>query len=199
VKMRTTSQVLADLDGDLNPDPTTRAHGDVFRPEKGRGRQLGTPRGQSVTHKPAVSPGVERYDPTVGVLPRAEIRRLLVKWLTTKTGPLAGRGDQYTIREIARLAVVHDVCIDRLKYDLPGAVFPPQMSRVSQVLLRIEAHLIVKTAGTIEILNEPRDPPRPPITRRVVIDWRGRVSLAPGESPPAPRPFPTMMKSWILG
>ena len=201
---REIADVLRDLRGELNPDPTTRAAGDApgvvtHLGAKARSRAvsaLSPVQAQAMTDETP-------YTLANGTLPKEEIRRLLEKWSRRTRGrwrdPLE---NLFTKNEFAALASVGDVYVRRLLYDMRGPESKPAMARLSQVLLRMEAGLIVREGGKIVHRSEtaPRDTPtRPTITRRVVFDFRGRPVLLAGDPPPAPRPFPTMMKSWILG
>lgn len=193
---RELTDVLRDLRGELNPDPATRADGDVYAPQIGRPARA---RGVSVAQPRHIDPEQPAYTQEVGVLPHDELRRLINKWRTRARGYTAWRGDDFTGKELASLAHVHPVEVRRIAYEMPKPVHQGKRLRLSQTMLRIEAGLITKKAGVITHHVAPQKPAAPPITRRVVFTWDGRPVLLPGDPPPAPRPFPTMMKSWILG
>lgn len=176
------------------PEPGTRGEGDVWKPP--RGGKLSVDGSMPVGAKPKFDPHAA-YSPAVGCLPDAELKRLLRKHLTNRMGGLVGKSDEWTMGDVARLACVDHKQVKCLKQGLDMPVYLTARVRISQVILRIEGGLLEKKAGVVTVLTEPRKPMLPPMTRRVLLDSRGRVMIVAGDAPPAPRPFPEMMKAWL--
>jgi hypothetical protein len=176
--------------------PGTRGEGDVFRSQPGRRTDVGTvPAGGRPKYDPKAA-----YNPVTGTLPEAEFQRLLTKWRSKGKGLHIDRSNDWTMPEIAEYAAVsRDEVVDAVKNDPTRAhkLGPAARARISQVLIRIENGLLVKKAGVIRKLTEAESRPLPAVTRRVLLDARGRLIVAHGDPPPQPRPFPEMMKAWL--
>jgi hypothetical protein len=193
------ADVLRDLRGELNPDPRTRAHGDVYRDLRGARSDPGS---RSIAQAPEISDADLPYDPKVGVLPQAELTRLLRKHMTSMSGPKGGRDALFSAKEIAELSHSDEAYVGRLKYNFVSekrTVSIPARKRISQTLLRIEAGLIVKRNGVVEKRTAAEAKPLPPtIQRRVLFSPSGRVTIVQGAQSPKARPFPKMLGDWVL-